>query len=53
MKNYGINGYFVAQAIIGVVVVAANLASIALGYKGSQQQMIDLQKMVQNPPKAS
>lgn len=57
MKGTGLNGYFIAQAAIGIAVVVANVVSIALGYKGSQQQMIDLQKQAQtmfnNPPKAA
>ena len=48
MKNSGLNGFDIAQAVVGVVTVGLTLASIVLGHKGSQVRFDQYRAQLRN-----
>jgi hypothetical protein len=56
MKNSGLNGFDIAQAVVGVTTVVLTVASIILGHKGNMVRLDQYQirmNNMQNPPKAA
>ena len=56
MKNSGLNGFDIAQAVVGVTTVVLTVASIILGHKGNMVRLDQYQMRMnnmQNPPKAA
>ena len=48
IKNSGLNGYDIAQAVVGFITVGLTLASIVLGHKGSQVRFDQYQTQFRN-----